>query len=99
MNPQDHLTEQMEIAEKIRSGEFFQESREMYDVAIHDPMAERYLYLLITSFSALIFLIAFIAVRGLYPLQVTVPFIVSSNNLVDELPNIHSLITYKGEDP
>jgi type IV secretion system protein VirB8 len=99
MNPQDHLEEQAEITEKIRSGEFFQESREMYDFTVHDPMAERYLYLLITSLAALIFLISFIGMRGLYPLKVTVPFIVNSTNLVDEVPHIRSLLSYKGEDP
>lgn len=87
------------MTEKIRSGEFFQESREMYDFAVHDPMAERYLYVLITSVATLIFLITFIGMRGLYPLKATIPFIVSSTNMVDEVPHIRSLISYKGEDP
>lgn len=93
--PEDYAT----IAEKIRSGEFFRESRNMYDVDIHDPMTERYLYLLITSLAAIILLVAIIAARGLYPLQTSVPFIVSTHNIVDDLPKIESMLTYSGQDP
>lgn len=87
------------IAKKIRSGEFFNESRAMYDAAVHDPMAERYFYLLVTALAACIFLTAIIAANGLYPLKVTAPFIVANPNLVDDVPNIRTLITREGEDP
>lgn len=92
--PEDYAA----IAEKIRSGEFFRESRRMYDFDVHDPMAERYLYLLITMLSSLIFIIAVSAAHSLYPLQRSVPFIVSTQNIVEDLPTIHSLLAYKGED-
>jgi type IV secretory pathway component VirB8 len=95
-NPSAEYTE---IAEKIRSGEFFRESRNMYDFTVHDPMVERYLYLLISGLAAAILIVAIIAVNGLYPLKGSVPFIVSSNNIVEDRPNIHSLIAKKGESP
>lgn len=91
--PEDHA----EIAERIRSGEFFRESRTMYDFGVHDPMVERYLYVLITSIAILILMVAIFAARGLYPLQRSVPFIVSSNNVVEDLPLIKTIIAYKGE--
>ena len=98
MQPAEPISqESIDIAEQIRSGEFFRESQRMYDFAVHDPMAERYLYLLITSLAVLVFFIAFIAMQGLYPLRQSVPFIVSSNDIVEELPSIKSLLAYKGE--
>lgn len=92
--PEDYTA----IAEKIRSGEFFRESRRMYDIDVHDPMTERYLYLLITAVSGLIFFIAILATNRFYPLQRSVPFIVSTQNIADDIPVIRSLLTYKGED-
>lgn len=87
------------IAEKIRSGEFFRESRAVYDFDVHDPMAERYLYVLITSLSGLILLITIIAVQGLYPLQTSVPFIFNAANISNDVPAMRSLLAYKGESP
>ncbi len=90
--------EYLEIAEKVRTGEYFREARSMYDLAVHDPMAERYLYIAITAIAGMILFVAVIAARGLYPLSSAVPFIVNSNNIVDDLPRI-SMLAYKGEDP
>jgi type IV secretory pathway component VirB8 len=89
--------ESTEVAEKIRSGEFFREMHAMYDFSIHDPMVERYVYLLISLLAGLIFLVSVVAVNGLYPLKVSIPFIVSSNDIVEDRPHIRSLITQKGE--
>jgi type IV secretion system protein VirB8 len=89
--------EHIEIGEKIRSGEFFRESRLMYDFAVHDPMAERYFYLLVSVLSGFVLLAGIIAVNGLYPLKHSMPFIVSSTNITDEYPSIHSLLTIKNE--
>jgi type IV secretory pathway component VirB8 len=90
LSPQhsEPLDDYQEIAEKIRSGEYFQEARQIYDMAVHDPMSERYWFLLITGLSLLIALIAFFAMQSLYPLQNSVPFIVNSNDIVDDLPRI-----------
>lgn len=95
MPPENHA----EIAEKIRSGEFFRESRAMYDFDVHEPMVERYFYALITALASLIFLIALVAAQGLYPLKVPAPFIVNSNDIADDLPYIKSLLRYEGDDP
>lgn len=91
--------EYIEIAEKVRSGEYFREARSLYDLYIHDLMAERYLYILITAASLFIFIIALMGAEGLYPLRTDVPFIVSSNDIVDDLPRIKSLMNHKGELP
>src|SRR5690348_1538744 len=87
------------VTEKIRSGEFFRESHAMSDFTLHDPMVERYLYLFISILAGLIFAVSVIAVQGLYPLKVSVPFIVTGSDTGDDRPGIVSLITRKGENP
>lgn len=91
--------EQLQIAEKVRSGEYFREARQMYDLTVHDPMTDRYFYIFVTLLALVIFLIAFFAARELYPLNRSVPFIVKTNDIVDDLPHIHPLITEAGETP
>ncbi len=93
--PEDYI----QISEKVRTGEYFREARGMYDLMVNDPMSERYLYVLITALSLLIFLIAFIAVQSLYPLQRAVPFIVNTNDIAEDLPHIKTLIRTEGENP
>jgi type IV secretion system protein VirB8 len=92
-------SEYTEVAEKIRSGEFFRESRAMYDFTVHNPMAERYFYVLVCALAGIIFLASIVAVNGLYPLKRAVPFIVSSTNIAEDFPNIHTLTAQKNEDP
>lgn len=91
--------EQLLIAEKVRSGEYFREARHMYDLTVHDPMTDRYFYIFITALSLIIFFIAFFAARALYPLDRSVPFIVKTNDIVDDLPLIHPLVAHRGETP
>jgi type IV secretory pathway component VirB8 len=38
-------------------------------------------------------------VQGLYPLQTPIPFIVSSTNIVEDIPHIHTLLTNKDDNP
>lgn len=86
------------LTDKIRSGEYYREARHMYDLTIHDPMSERYLFVAITGLAIMILLIAMVAARALYPLQASVPFIYNANDIVEDLPHIHSLLAEKGED-
>ena len=89
----------LRIAEKVRTGEYFREARGMYDTAIHDPMAERYMYVFITSVAVCVLLIALIAVQGLYPLQSAVPLIYITHDFYEDIPHVKSVQTYKNEDP
>ncbi len=93
--PEDYL----EIADKVRTGEYFREAQSMYDIHVHDPMAERYLYILITVLSIFSFFISYAAMRSLYPLTTEVPFIIRAGDLVNDVPRIRSLLEQKGEDP
>lgn len=89
---------QREIREKVESGEYFREARSWYSFMVHDPMAERYFFLLLVGLSLLVFLLSVVAMRMIYPLKSNVPFIVSSYDLVEDLPLIRPL-GHPSEDP
>ncbi|MBI1236937.1 MAG: hypothetical protein GC188_09675 [Alphaproteobacteria bacterium] len=102
----EHMTElppaseeYLHVSDKVRSGEYFRESVGMYDSMVHDLMAERYFYVLITAIAGLILLIAVYAAQGLYPLERSVPFIVDTQNTIEDVPRITSLIAREGEEP
>lgn len=89
--------EYLEIAEKVRTGEYFREARGIHDVTVSDPMSERYFYICITSLAIMILLVAVMAARGLYPLNITVPFIFNTHDIVNDLPRMKTLTAFKGE--
>jgi type IV secretion system protein VirB8 len=91
--------EYLEIAEKVRTGEYFREARGMYDITINDPMSDRYMYICITTVAIMILCVAVYAAQQLYPLERSVPFIFNTNNIVDDLPRMKSLTMHKGENP
>ena len=93
--PEDYV----EIADKVRTGEYFFEARKMFDVSVHDPMAERYMYLFITVISLLVFMIALHAAQALYPLQSQVPIMFYANDVTEDIPRIQRLQAYKDENP
>ena len=88
-----------EIADKVRSEEYFREAHYMYDITVHDPMAERYFYVLITAISTLILLLVVLAADSLYPLEIPVPFIYNPRDIVEDLPHIRPLREDKHETP
>lgn len=90
-------SEYIEIAEKVRSGEYFREVRRMIDHDLHDPMTDRYWYILITIPSVIIVFVSFFALQTLYPLKPSVPFIFGINDIMEDVPRIKSLIKEKGE--
>ena len=79
------------IAEKVRSGEYFREARAMTDVLVNDSMAERYFYVFVTAVAFLTFMVAFFAMQSLYPLSRTVPFVYSLNDVLEDVPTIAPL--------
>ncbi|MEZ5691517.1 MAG: VirB8/TrbF family protein [Rickettsiales bacterium] len=99
MDGSDSIPENyIEIADKVRSGEYFREAREIADFDLHNPMAERYWYIFLTAFSVIIAFIAFNAWQGLYPLRPSVPFIVTADNIVDDSHSLQKLVAFHGED-
>jgi len=89
--------EYIEISEKVRSGEYFREVRKVIDADLHDPMTDRYWYILLTIPSIIVVFVAFFALQSLYPLKPSVPFIFGINDLLEDAPRIESLIKVEGE--
>ncbi len=85
--------EYVRIADKVRSGEYFREAKSMTNTLLHDTMAERYFYLLITLVAMICFFCALYAMQSLYPLSRTVPFIYVLNDATEDLPRIEALRT------
>lgn len=94
LNARNHL----KIAEKVRTGEYFREARMMYDSTVNDPMAERYIYVLITICALIILTIAVNAMQDLYPLQTAVPLTYITHDIVEDIPLVKPLQGYKNED-
>lgn len=88
-----------DTTQKIRSGEYYREAQEMYDFAVHDPMAERYFYIFITLVAITIMFISFGAVQSLYPLAREVPLVIESLDIQKDLPVVRPLKEYHDEDP
>lgn len=98
-SPEVESEEYAEIANKVRSGEYFRDARLMVDIDVHDPMTDRYWDI---SLSIGFFIIAFIAIsawQGFFPLNPRVSFIYLTNNEVDDYAHIETLVDYHGEDP
>jgi type IV secretory pathway component VirB8 len=91
--------EYLEIADKVRTGEYFREAHGIYDIYVHDPMSERYLYVLITIVSLLCFMVTFVAMRSLYPLSTEIPFTIRAGDLANDVPRIKPLAADQNEDP
>ncbi len=93
--PEDYI----EIANKVRSGEYFRDARAMADINIHNPMPERYLFILLTILSLVITYVSILALEGLIPLKPQVPFIFVTNDIVEDYPQIKPLVNYPRENP
>lgn len=87
-----------DTTQKIRSGEYFREAQQMYDFAVHDPMSERYFYILLTGMAVIIMFISFGAVRSLYPLERKIPFVIESLDMQKDLPVVRPLKLSQDED-
>lgn len=83
--------EYLEIAQKVRSGEYFREARAMYDVGVNDFLSERYFYLGVSCLAILVFLVALYAANGLFPLSRYVPFPYVINDPIEDVPRISAL--------
>jgi len=89
----------LKIAEKVRTGEYYRDARNMYDFTVNDPMSERYIYVFITTIALMILTIVVIAVQGLYPLDGAIPLTYLTHDIVEDLPHIQSLQSFKNENP
>jgi len=89
----------LEIAEKVRTGEYFREARGMYDLGVHDPMAERYMYIFITFLALVILIVTLKAMQDFYPLNTEIPIITAAEDNGENVTHIHTLLTNKADNP
>lgn len=71
MQPQDHHEH---VADRVRSGAYFEEAREWYDDVYHKPLAERSFLIVLLCLAALLATVALDSVMQVFPLSRTVPF-------------------------
>lgn len=95
---QAYYDDYIEIADKVRSGEYFREARKMFDIDIHDPMSDRYLYILFILVSLVTVFISYEAYTSFFPLRPRVPFIYVTYDIVEDRPMVKTLVDYHGED-
>ncbi len=93
MPPQESTPqhEDYDLAEKIKSGEYYRAAREQYHILYSDPLSDRYLYLGMTMLSLLIMLVALIDIKLILPLEEKMPFIYNTQDIVEDLPSIQRL--------
>ena len=84
------VEEYAEISNKVRSGEYFREVRRMVDIELHQPMTDRYLYIMLTIPCVLIVITAFMALNALLPLSTRIPFAYGIKDLLNDYPYIES---------
>jgi len=89
----------LDLADKVRNGEYFREARVMFDTSIHDPMSERYLYVLLTVVSIVVFYIAIQAQQDFYPLNSMVPIIINGDDNGEDLAHIQPLMQSRNDTP
>lgn len=85
--PEDYI----DIAEKVRSGEYFRESKAMYDIMVNDAMSERYFYVFVSVIALFTMIVTFNAMDALYPLTRILPFVNKTDDMVNENPYIYRL--------
>ena len=77
-----------EIAEMIRSGTYYEESRAWYDTVYIGPISERSFFLLIASLGCLVALVAFFALMAFLPLTDRVGILIATTRIDETIPNV-----------
>ena len=73
--------------------EYFALSRNWYDELYHRPMIERGYFILLSLFAFLTIFFAFLVYESMFPLAPTVPYLVTTDNINEDLPVIRHLRT------
>lgn len=88
-----------ELAESIRDGSYFEESRKFYSEVYLSIISERVFYLVLTALSLMTVLIALSALLRLMPLSPTQPFLLRTTDAVHNLPLMTRLSQETSEPP
>ncbi len=86
MDPQSR-----EIADKVRSGEYFQHARSWYQAIYIAPIAERTFFLIVAAISIVIGAFGVASVFGFLPLTDHPPVLLRTNDVDRTVPELHAL--------
>lgn len=81
------------LAEDIESGAYFTAARQWYFELFHTPIAERSYYIVIILLSIINMYFAVISFMGVFPLKVQAPFIIYSDDVMEDIPRIGRIST------
>jgi len=94
MNDQDTQL----ITNEVESGTYFSLARSWYSELFHTPIAQRSYYIVIILLSLVNVYFAITSFLGVFPIDVPVPFITFSNDLVEDIPRIGPISNDLTED-
>ncbi len=86
------------IKQKLQSGEYFRDARIWYNELYHRPIGERSFFIVITLLSAITIWLSVHVYLSMFPLKPVIPYIILSENIVDEYPVISPLRQAPSED-
>lgn len=84
-------SEAKRIKQAVESGEYFRQARKWYDVIYHRPLGERSFFILVTFFAFITIVLSASVYLSMQPLRRTVPYIIQSFNLAEDIPYVRSL--------
>jgi type IV secretion system protein VirB8 len=86
------------VRQLVESGEYFSQARIWYHELYHRPLGERSFFVVMTLFSAITIFLSTVVYTSMFPLAPTVPYIISTERSVEDMPFITPLRLVPGED-
>jgi len=87
-----------DIAQEVDDGSYYSAARRWYSDLFHTPIAERSYYIIVIFLAFLNGYFAIESFMGVFPISPRVPFIVYSDNIWDDLPEIRRIAENKSEN-
>jgi type IV secretory pathway component VirB8 len=84
-------TDSKQIAEMVRSGEYFEQSRQWYRTIYIGPLSERTFFLLISLMAGLVAFFAFVAILAFLPVTDRPPLLVATDRIDETVPHLQEL--------
>ncbi|MEI7668520.1 MAG: VirB8/TrbF family protein [Pseudomonadota bacterium] len=79
------------LSHDIENGAYYTQARGWYSEVFHRPIAERSFYIVIIILASINFLYAASSVLGIFPLSISVPFVVYTENSIEDWPRMQKL--------
>lgn len=88
-----------EIAEKVRSGEYFKEAWDWYALKYILPVSQRTFFIFVTLLSVVITFFAFHVFTSFLPIVTKVPIVVGNPSMADDYAHLYPLPVPEDTDP